>query len=71
MSEIQARIELLSAEDQLYLAQLIIGGIRKRYFVDHEKADREMEEMANDPGIQRVLRNEDLPYPGAESRAAG
>jgi len=59
--EIHAKLKLLTPGDRMYIAHQIIGEIRNAHFVDHEKLRRQLDEMANDPGIQRALRNEDLP----------
>lgn len=69
--EIQAKLSGLTPEEKLYLTERILGSIRKEHFTDNEGLAANIEAMANDPDMQRVLRNEDLPYGGVESRAAG
>jgi hypothetical protein len=71
MSEIQAKVGELTPEEKLYLVERILGSIRKEHFTDNEALAASIEAMANDPDMQRVLRNEDLPYGGVETRAAG
>jgi hypothetical protein len=69
--DLQQRIARLTPEDQLYLVERVLAGIRHAHFTDHEAMRKELEAMAADPGIQRVLRNEDLPYGGETRHAAG
>lgn len=62
LHELQERIAKLTPEEQLYLVERVLAKIRDKHFTDHEALDRDMAEMAADPGMQRVLRGEDLPY---------
>ena len=63
MHELRERIAKLTPEEQLMLAEDILRIIRRGHFTDHEANRRSMEAMLNDPDFQRVLNNEDLPYP--------
>jgi hypothetical protein len=60
--ELLERIGKLTPEEQLMLAEGILRNIRRAHFTDHEALRRDAEAMAADPGIQKALRNEDLPY---------
>jgi hypothetical protein len=58
--ELTERIAQLPLAEQFYLLEDILRRIRHQHFTDYAALEREMEEMANDPEIQRVLRGEDL-----------
>ena len=60
MHTLEERIATLPPEDQLHLLEWIGSHIRRTYFTDHDALGRAMAEMAADPGMQRVLRNEDI-----------
>lgn len=66
--ELQQRIAQLTPEDQMKLMERVLAKIRTAHFHDHEADERAMDEMMVDPDFQRVLNNQDLPYPGAEAK---
>ena len=57
--EIAERIARLPVGEQLAFIEGLIRGLRQA-FTDHAALTREMEQMAADPDIQRVLRGDDL-----------
>jgi hypothetical protein len=69
--QLRERIAKLTPEEQLLLAEGILADIRRDHFTDHEADRKAMEERLTDPGFQRVLNNQDLPYPGADAHDAG
>jgi hypothetical protein len=71
LSAIRQRIKTLTPEEQLMLAEGILADIRRAHFTDHEADRKAWDERLKDPDFQRVLNNEDLPYPGAELNEAG
>lgn len=71
MHELRQRVKNLTREEQLMLAEGILADIRRTHFTDHEADQKAWEERMNDPDFQRVLNNEDLPYPGTELNEAG
>jgi hypothetical protein len=58
--EIEKRIGELPVIEQLQFVQQLIRQLIKNHFTDHAALERAMDDMVNDPGMQRVLRNEDL-----------
>ena len=62
--ELIQRVSKLPTVEQLALIEELIGELRLA-FTDHAAIEREMNAMMADPGMQRVLRNEDLLKPGA------
>jgi DNA-directed RNA polymerase subunit F len=57
--EIVERVAKLPPEEQLQLIEELVRSLR-RASVDRLAVERTMDEMAADPGMQRVLRNEDV-----------
>jgi hypothetical protein len=57
--EIVQRIRALPVLEQLEIIEDLVRNLSMAH-TDHEAMAREMEEMANDPAMQRVLNNEDL-----------
>jgi hypothetical protein len=47
-------------ERQLLFVERLLRRMRRDSFTDRAAVEREMEAMANDPGMQRVLNNQDL-----------
>jgi hypothetical protein len=64
--EIIERVGRLPAAEQVALIEGLLRGLRNA-LTDHAAKERDLESMANDPDIQRVLRNEDL----VDKHAAG
>jgi hypothetical protein len=58
--ELLERIARLPTGEQLEFVEDILRRLRRDSFTDHAALDRDMEQMAADPNVQRVLRNEDL-----------
>ncbi len=56
---VEAVFDRLALADQLLLIERLVRRIRQGT-VDETASAREMEEMARDPDMQRVLRGEDL-----------
>ena len=59
LHRVEALFDQLSLADKLLLIERLVRRVRQGA-VDEAARAREMEEMANDPDIQRVLRGEDL-----------
>jgi hypothetical protein len=59
LQRVEALFDQLSLADKLLLIERLVRRVRQGA-VDEAARAREMEEMANDPDIQRVLRGEDL-----------
>lgn len=59
MHEISERVSRLPLYDQLELIERLIRNLRKAN-VDRDAIEVAMDAMVADPGMQRVLRNEDL-----------
>ena len=59
LQRVEALFDQLSLADKLFLIEPLVRRVRQAS-VDEPALAREMEEMANDPDIQRVLRGEDL-----------
>ena len=57
--EIAERIAQLPVAEQLAFIEELVRGLRQA-FTAHAALERQMEEMVNDPDVQRVLRNEDV-----------
>jgi len=57
--ELEQAIGKLPLVEQLEIVEAILRNLR-RANEDHEAMAREVEEMAKDPDMQRVLRGEDL-----------
>lgn len=57
--EIEDDIIQLPLEEQVLLLEMLVHSIRHKIVVDDEDDDA-IERMANDPDMQRVLRNEDI-----------
>jgi hypothetical protein len=57
--EIVQRVAQLPVVEQLALIEELIRNLR-RSSIDREAIDQQMDAMVSDPGIQRVIRNEDL-----------
>jgi hypothetical protein len=69
--QLRERIAKLTPEEQLLLAEGILADIRRGHFTDHEADRKALQEMLADPDYQRVLNNEDLPYPEPGTHDAG
>lgn len=69
--ELTQRVLELPPEQQMMVVEEILRTIRKAHFTDHEALDREMAAMVADPAFQRVLNNQDLPYPEPRAHEAG
>lgn len=60
-------IDRLPFSDQLWLIELLARRIRKRLQNAPDPRDQELEEMANDPAIQRELREIEADFAAIES----
>ena len=63
-AELEKLAQQLSRDERLWLIERLASGLRSYPQYTPEELDAQMEAMANDPDIQRVLRNEDLPLTG-------
>jgi hypothetical protein len=54
--QLEAAIDRLAVSDQLWLMERLARRIRERSEQAPDTRERELEEMANDPAIQRELR---------------
>jgi hypothetical protein len=59
LQRVEALFDQLSLADKLFLIERLVRRVRQAS-VDEAALAREMEEMANDPDIQRVLQGVDL-----------
>lgn len=64
---IEAAIDQLPLSDQLSLIEHLARRIRERSQQAPDPRERELEEMANDPAIQRELREIEADFAGTES----
>jgi len=64
---LEAAIDLLPFSDQLWLMERLARRIRERSEHAPDSRDRELEEMANDPAIQRELREIEAEFALTES----
>lgn len=63
-AELEKLAQALSLDERLWLIERLAAGLRCYPQYTPEELDAQMEAMANDPDMQRVLRNEDLPLTG-------
>jgi hypothetical protein len=64
----EQRFDGLSTSDVLLWLERLLPRRRQGAFADPVEFEPRMEEMANDPDVQRVLRNEDLIDPDNSGR---
>jgi hypothetical protein len=64
---IEAAIDQLSIADQLWLMERLARRIRERSQHAPDTRERELEEMANDPAIQREIREIEAEFAMTES----
>jgi hypothetical protein len=57
--ELAEKIGQWPVYEQLAFIEELVRGLRKA-FTDHKAFAEEMQRMANDPGMQQVLNNEDV-----------
>jgi hypothetical protein len=60
--QVEEQFATLSLHEQLLFIERLVRRVRRHAYLDAADFDREMEEMANDPDVQRELRM--LPDPG-------
>ena len=65
MLEMESRFAAWPVEQQLRFIERLARRIRRDSFTDHAGLAAQMDEMVNDPGMQRVLNNQDLERTGA------
>jgi hypothetical protein len=63
---LEAAIEQLPVTDQLWLMERLMRRIRERSGPDPDPRERELEEMANDPAIQRELQDIEAEFAATE-----
>jgi hypothetical protein len=61
MVELLQRAEKLALPERLWLLERLAASVRRT--VEGDDSSAALAAMAADPDMQRVLRNEDLPYP--------
>jgi hypothetical protein len=64
---LEAAIDQLPFPDQLWLMERLARRIRERSLQTPESPERELEKMANDPDIQRELREIETEFATTES----
>ena len=67
LSTLEAAIDRLPFPDQLWLMERLARRIRERSVHPTGSRDRALEEMANDPAIQRELREIEADFATTES----
>jgi hypothetical protein len=60
LNEFATWVSSLPVGEQLEVVEELLRRLRRNSFTDHAALERQMEEMANDPGMQRVLSGADL-----------
>jgi hypothetical protein len=63
-AELENLAQQLSRDERLWLIERLASGMRSFPQKTPEELAAQWEAMANDPDVQRVLRNEDLPLTG-------
>jgi hypothetical protein len=63
LNEFATWVSSLSVREQLEVVEELLRRLRRNSFTDHEALARQMQEMAKDPGMQRVLSGADLHDP--------
>ncbi len=67
LSNLETAIDRLTFSDQLWLMERLARRIRERSELAPASRDRALEEMANDPAIQRELREIEAEFAMTES----
>ena len=60
MSDMERRFAAWPLSDQIRFIERLVRRMRRDSFTDSASGDLDLQAMAADPDIQRVLRNEDL-----------
>ena len=71
LGRLEAAIDQLPFSDQLWLMERLARRLRERTQLPPDSRERELEEMANDPDIQRVLREVEAEFAAAACGGPG
>ncbi len=71
MQQIEADINHLSLPDQLWLMERLANRIRKHTLPKRQSLESQLAEMADDPAIQRELRQIENEFMGTEADGFG